>query len=56
MMKIKLLRIFKDDGNNFLEKPMWMCFCGDYFYSAYSFWGLMWQIITEFKHPRHLIG
>jgi hypothetical protein len=52
-MKIK---IFKDDGNGFLEKPMWVCFWGSYFYSAASFLGLIWQIVTEFKHPRHLIG
>lgn len=36
--------------------PCWFCFYECWGHFAYPWWHLVWNVATEYKHDRHLIG
>jgi len=36
--------------------PCWVCFYDCYMHADESLAGLIWSLVTEFRHDRHLVG
>ena len=50
------MKIFKEKAGVFSLDPVWVCFESHYMYDADTLITLIWLIITEWRHDRHLIG
>lgn len=48
------MQIIRDKES--FEEPLWVCFCGDYMYMAPSLPGLLWQMVTQWRHRKHFVG
>lgn len=57
-MRIKLLGalIFKEKAGVVSEGPIWICFEREFMYMAPTLLGLIWQVITEWRNERYMVG
>lgn len=50
--------IYREKPGVLSEGPCWVCWYGQGCWGHFcdGFWELIWNVITEYKHDRHLIG
>ena len=48
--------LFREDPGVISSGPRWVCFYDCYMHADESLPRLIWSLITEFRHDRHLIG
>ena len=51
-----MIKIFKEQGGMISNEPIWICFESCYMYVSPTLFGLIWQVITEWRHDRHTVG
>lgn len=49
------MKIFKEKPNIISEKAVWVCFSHEYMYISETLFGLLYIILSEWKHDTHLI-
>jgi len=50
------MQIFKEKAGVISEKPVWVCFHHEFMYTSRTIIGLIFQIITEWKNEKHMVG
>jgi hypothetical protein len=50
------MKIFKEKPGVISVKHCWVAIGGGYMYIEDTLLGLIWLLITEWKHDRHLVG
>ncbi len=50
------MKIFKEEADVISNYPIWVCIDKCWMYTDESLLRLLWIIITEYKHNKHLIG
>lgn len=55
-MRIGNYQIFKEKAGMISLGPCWVCFYPGYLHAHDTLLGLLWQVVTEYKHDKHLVG
>lgn len=55
-MRIFGFYIHRIEAGQISEGPCWACWYGCWGHFTDGFFELIWNVITEYKHDRHLIG
>ncbi len=57
-MKLRLCGfvIYREPAGVISRTPCWVCFYGYWGHFCEGFWELLWNVLTEYKHDRHIIG
>lgn len=55
-MKLFGFTIYREKPGVISKGPCWVCFYGYWMHADYPFWRLIWNVVTEFKNDRHLVG
>jgi hypothetical protein len=50
------MRIFKEKAGVISEGRCWICVSNGYLYIEDTLLKLLWVLITEWKHDKHLVG
>ena len=50
------MKIFKEKAGVISPDPRWVCFESHYMYDSDTLVGLVWLIVTEWRHDRHIVG
>ena len=54
---IKSFRIFQEKSGVISPHPVWCCvYDGCYLHTCDSLPKLLWEVLTEFRHEKHLVG
>lgn len=56
MTLFKYMRFFKEKPGVISPNSCWVCFYDCYMHADESLIKLLYSIITEFKHDKHLVG
>ena len=48
--------IFRERAGVISKQPCWVCWYGCWLHTADSLLALLWSVVTEWKHDRHLVG
>lgn len=51
-----MIKIYKEQPNIISKDYIWVCICNEYLYTHDTLIGLLWLMICEWKHDRHLVG
>lgn len=49
-------RVWRSKPKEISPDPTWCCYSAGYLYIHDWLIGLVWQVLTEWKHDRHLVG
>lgn len=51
-----MIKIYKEPAGVISSVPIWIAMYSCYMHCNESFWSLIWELITEFKNEKHLVG
>ena len=50
------MRLYREESRIISPVPAWVLIDGPYLYVHSSLCGLLWQVVTEWRHDKHLVG
>lgn len=50
------MKIFREKAGVISEGPVWVCKYSCYLHASRSLLALIWNVLTEYKHDRHIVG
>lgn len=50
------MKIYREKAGVISEGPAWVCIDLCWMYTADTLWFLLWTLVTEWRHDRHLCG
>lgn len=50
------VEVFKDESRSVSKEVVWVCLYEGYVHFSDTLLGLLREVVTEFRHDRHLVG